>query len=68
MKRSEMIEIMQDAGREWYDRYSGNPDGYTYQHHILKRMEEAGMLPPTWSTERDPDFGTTYEWNTWEEE
>lgn len=46
MKKSEMLSIMQEAVNEWHLKYVGNPDGYSCNKHILKRMEEAGMKPP----------------------
>lgn len=45
MKRSEMLEVMDKAVAQWHLLYVGNPDGYTCNMHILKKMEEAGMLP-----------------------
>lgn len=46
MKRSEMLEVMDKAVAQWHLHYVGNPDGYTCNMHVLKKMEEAGMLPP----------------------
>jgi hypothetical protein len=46
MKRSEMLEVMDKAVSQWHLLYVGNTDGYTCNKHILKKMEEAGMLPP----------------------
>lgn len=46
MKRIVMIEIMNEAIKEWHESLRGNVEGYTVTHHILTRMEEAGIYPP----------------------
>ena len=46
MKRSVMIEIMNEAIKEWHELLRGNVQGYTVTDHILTRMEEAGIHPP----------------------
>jgi hypothetical protein len=51
MKKSIMIEIINESVKEWHELYKGNQEGYTVSHHILRRIEDAGMLPPFQSKE-----------------
>jgi hypothetical protein len=51
MKRSEILKVMQDAVNQYHLLYSGNPDGYSCNDHILKKLEKAGMLPPPLRTD-----------------
>ena len=48
MKRSEMIKVIDNAVREWVytsGGYLSDADEHTWDL-VLKRIEEAGMLPP----------------------
>lgn len=57
MKRSEILKVMQDAVNQYHLLYSGNPDGYSCNDHILKKLEKAGMLPPKACIERSVRVG-----------
>jgi len=46
MKRSKMLEIMQEAVNQYHLLYVGNPNGYTSTEHLLRAVEAAGMAPP----------------------
>ena len=70
MKRSEMVQVMLDADSEPGMAFTSLHKVYS---HILLRMEEAGILPPTIECEDWVDSGngqgfTIYEKNEWESE
>ena len=56
-----MIEIMNEAIKEWHESLRGNVEGYTVTHHVLTRMEEAGIYPPK-VTDKCSNPTNVHEW------
>lgn len=70
MKKSEMIQIVQDLLKQKEDAFGEISNWPELSVEIVTLIEQAGMLPPTYSERVENSANLPYNryWNKWEEE